>query len=81
LDSFNFPTGNFALSHGLPKEIVKRVQALGVKLPGKILTSLIVPFPDDRHAGHNFGIKLPSALAIILAEFRVQFDETKAKFE
>jgi bifunctional non-homologous end joining protein LigD len=34
-----------------------------------------------RNRWHDFGVKLPSALAIILAEFRSKFDETKVEFE
>jgi hypothetical protein len=63
------------------KKLYRESKALGIKFAAKILTRLIVPLPDDGHSGHNFGVKFPSALAIILAEFRPELDKTKVKFK
>jgi hypothetical protein len=52
-----------------------------MKFAAEILASPIVPFSDDRHSGYDFSVKFPSALAIILAEFRPELDKTKVKFK
>jgi hypothetical protein len=43
-----------------------------LEFTAEILTSPIVSFSDNRRSGYNFGVKLPSALPIILAEFRAE---------
>jgi hypothetical protein len=60
----------------LSKEIVQGIQALSIEFAAEILTSPIMPFSDNGHPSYNFGEKLPSALPIILAEFRAEFNST-----
>jgi hypothetical protein len=45
------------------------------------MTILIAPLSDDCHSSDNFGVKLPRALSIDLAEFRAHLEQTKIEFE